>query len=131
MAATKTVRTSIGGVEVNLALGEYLQYRIVAAGAVPSFNLSCSHDRTLWTAESFAGHPKQVYEERWPRQPFDVDASDDEYTVGFGFVAAVKYTLTIEHRRKDDSRIQLLKDVDFESSQADADAFDGLTVEVS
>jgi hypothetical protein len=130
MAATKIVRTSIGGVEVKLGDGEYLQYKIVAAGAVPSFNLSCSH-RTLWKAETFVGHPKQVYDERWPRHPFDVDANEDDYTVGFGFVAAVRYTLTVEHRRKDDSRIRLLKDVDFESNQAEADAFDGLTVEVS
>ena len=114
-AGKRTVRKYTPTVRVAITQGEYLFYRLTVWGAEGQFSFSCSH-RTLRSAADFPGHPKQVYEWTWGQKASDKDDDDDIYGVRMAFITATKYTLLVEHRRKDGSVIQLLTDIDYEST---------------
>jgi hypothetical protein len=132
---TITVRENTPAVEVNVTDGEYIFYQLTASGAVPIFVFACKHKSRL-AASDFDGHPKAVYEWTWSHPGensedvpnVESDKSKDTYAVVMHFAAAIKYTLLVEHRDRDDNLIETLKDMDFES-QAPEDLFsEGLRV---
>jgi len=125
-AGTRTIRQNRLAVIVNIANGEYLFFRLTVQGAQPEFAFACEH-RTLRssTVQDFPGHPQQVYEWTWGKDPLDSDNNDDMYGVRVKFTAAIKYTLLVVHRRKDDSVIKVLKDIDY-ASQDPSDQFQEL-----
>ncbi len=127
-----TIRTNKEA--VTLKAGEYLGYELTVKGAQPIFVFSCSH-RPRLRAEQFAGHPKQVYEWTWNRttpkagMPNELsDDPDDTLEVLMQFAAAIKYTLRVEQRDSNDVVLGTLKDIDFETQQAEADFPEGLDV---
>ena len=123
---TRTARKDMGAVEVKVGgtkpeERQYLFYRVTAQGAEAVFSFSCEH-QTRRSAGQFPGHPKQVYEWTWSKGGSESDAPDDVYGVLMSFVTATGYSLRVEHRRGDDSLIQLLKDIDYKS-QVPQDSF--------
>jgi hypothetical protein len=132
---TIIVRESIPAVQVNVTDGEYLFYQLTVSGAVPIFVFACTHETRL-AAEQFEDHPKATYEWTWSRSTSDpddipnVDSDDGEetYVVVMHFAAAIKYTLVVEHRDRDDNLIATLKDLDFESQTAEDKFSEGLLV---
>jgi hypothetical protein len=94
--------------------GEYLHYKIVAQGANPQFAFGCAH-RHILSAENFSGHPMETYQWVYLKSPADADAVDDVYATSVMFMAATKYSLTIEHRATDDSVVETVCDMTFES----------------
>jgi len=130
-----TVRTNHEATTVKLSAGEYLAYKLKVEGARPIFAFSCSH-RPRLRAEQFAGHPKQVYEWTWSRtkpNPSGIpnelsDDTNDTYVVLMQFAAAIKYTLRVEQRDVNDVALRTLKDIDFETQQAEEDFPEGLDV---
>lgn len=122
IAGKRTVRVYKGAVIVSFSAGDFLSFRLTAKGAEPIFTFACMH-RALLSEHQFEGHPKQVYEWRWGQNPDEeVDADDDMYGVAMSFITAIKYTLLVEHRRKDGGLIKIVKDIDYES-QAPQDNF--------
>jgi len=122
-AGKLTIRTHDVAVVVSLTNREYLNYKLTVQGASPVFTFACVHGPRL-SEHQFAGHPKSLYEWNWSRPnpgPSGVpnetsDASDDLYVVSMSFLAALKYTLVVEHRDQNDGLIRTLKDIDFEST---------------
>jgi hypothetical protein len=133
---TITVRESVPAVLVNVTDGEYLFYQLTVSGALPIFVFACTHNTRL-RADQFAGHPKATYEWTFSRSTpmaddtpnVEADDSEETYSVVMQFAAAIKYTLLVEHRDRDDKLIETLTDIDFES-QAPEDRFpEGLRVQ--
>jgi hypothetical protein len=132
-----TVRESIPGVEVNVTDGEYLFYQLTVSGAIPIFVFACTHETRL-AASQFDDHPKAVYEWTWsrtaqmsadiPNVQSDADDSGETYGVVMHFAAAIKYTLVVEHRDRDDNLIETLKDMDFETQAPEEFFSEGLLV---
>lgn len=133
---TITVRVSVPAVQVNISNGEYLFYQLTVSGAFPIFAFACTHETRL-AADDFEGHPKATYEWTWSKPAPNADDipnveaddnSDETYVVVMHFAAAIKYTLLVDHRDRNDNLIETLKDIDFES-QAPEDNFpEGLHV---
>jgi hypothetical protein len=122
VAGKRTVRVYKGAVIVRFSQGEFLSFRLTAQGAEPIFTFACMH-HALRSEHQFEGHPKQVYEWNWGRNPGqEIDADDDMYGVAMSFITAIKYTLLVEHRQQNGGLIKVLKDIDYES-QAPQDNF--------
>ena len=120
-AGKLTIRTHDVAVIINLTNKEYIHYKLSVQGADPIFTFACMHGARL-SEHQFSGHPKQTYEWTWarsaalPNVPNESnDASDDMYGVAMSFLAAIKYTLVVEHRDQSDKKIRTLKDIDYES----------------
>jgi hypothetical protein len=114
MAVKVTVRSRKGAVNLRNSAGEFLAYAVKAAGAIPTFTLACQ-DRVIKQSDQFLGHPKQDY--LWTVTQFDsAPNTPDTHTMSFMFVAATKYTLQIEQRDSTNTLIDILQDLDFESS---------------
>lgn len=122
-AGTRTVRNNAdaGAVVVHIGNGEYLSFKLSVQGAEPIFTFACKH-RALLSAHQVQGHPKQVYEWTWSRNGDESDDSDDTYVLSMLFIRAVKYTLTVEHRRQNNDLISTLKDIEY-ASQEPSDHF--------
>ncbi len=114
MAVKVTPRVRKGAVNLHNSSGEFLAYTVKAQGANPSFAQACQH-REIQRSDQFPGHPKQDYS--WTVKQFDAAPNTpDTYTVSFLFVAAIKYTLKIEQLDSRNTVIDVLQDIDFESS---------------
>ena len=119
-AGTRTKRVFKTLVKVNQSANEHLHYKITVQGATPLFSLSCEH-KTLWSAQSL-GPPAQQYERIWPFTATEVDANDDEYVFIVSFFAALKYTLRLERHDANHNVLEVVEDIDYESS-SHADKF--------
>lgn len=119
IAGTRTVRMHVGAVTVNVDDGEFLHYKLTVQGAIPVFDFACK-DRTLFDAKDFPGHPKQIYEWDLGKSPNKLDSNDDVYVVGMFFVGnALKYTLLVEHRLKDNTVKEVAIDADYTSQNSE------------
>ena len=116
IAGKLTIREYDSGIKVRVSSGEYLYFRLTAQGAEPIFTFACKHKARL-SEHQFDGHPKKVYEWTWSKGADESDNPKDMYAVGMSFIAALRYTLLVEHRAQDDSLIDLVKDIDYESNQ--------------
>lgn len=114
VAGKRTKRTFNTLVEVDLSSNEHLHYFITVKGAAPSFSLSCEH-KTLWSEKSF-GPPAMNYERVWPKAAFELDSADDEYVFKVSFFAAVKYTLRLERHNATHQLLEMVDDIDYEST---------------
>ncbi len=114
--SVRTSGTCKQGVVVRQKQGEYLHYKIVVEGASPQFAFGCAH-RHILSAENFVGHPMQTYEWVYLKAAVDSDATDDVYAISMLFIAARKYSLTLEHRASDRSVIETVCDMSFESDE--------------
>ncbi|HZI85250.1 MAG TPA: hypothetical protein VFD48_00340 [Pyrinomonadaceae bacterium] len=121
VAGKLTIREFDAVVKVRVSNGEYLHFNLTVKGAEPIFSFVCKH-RVRLSERDFDSHPKQVYAWTWSKGQNEADAADDTYGVIMSFIAAVRYTLRVEHRDRDDNLINLLKDIDYESQHA-ADSF--------
>lgn len=113
-----TIRKDENAVMVDITNGEYLFYKLTAEGAVPIFAFACQHTDRLSSDKDFPGHPKSEYEWSWSKRSDESDAAIDVYVVGMAFATAIKYTLLVEHRDKNNNKIKTLKDLDLESQVA-------------
>lgn len=104
----------INSVILNVKKDEYLFFRVTVDGAEPIFTFGCSH-RDKVSAIDFDDHPQQVYEWTFGKNGNDIDTNNDLHTVMMIFTAALKYTLFVQHRDKNNKLIEQLKDIDFES----------------
>lgn len=115
MAVKITARKRKVAVDVKFSQGEYLHFKVTVGGPVASFAFACKHHPILEsTPADFPGHPQKVYE--WDIKASDVHDDDDTYVLLVNFITNEKYTYVVEHRKADDSVIEVLKDLDFESS---------------
>jgi hypothetical protein len=121
-AGKLTIRKHDVAALVSLSNQEYLFYKLTVKGADPIFTFACIH-RARLSEHQFPGHPKQVYEWTWsrptslPNVPNETtDAPDDMYGVAMSFIAAIKYTLLVEQRDRNDQVVRVLKDIDYESN---------------
>jgi len=113
---------------VDSTAGEYLFYRLTVSGANPRFTFTC--DSNKFSHGDFPGDPKSVYEWSWnraaplaPGAPNAVTgAPNDTHVTFLDFITATKYSLFIEQRRADDTRVKVLRDVDY-ASQDSNDTF--------
>jgi hypothetical protein len=121
VAGKRTVREFNGAVKVRVSEGEYLSFRLTVQGASPIFTFACQ-DKPRLSEHEFPGHPKKVYEWTWSKNADESDRTSDVYGVTMSFFTAIRYTLVVEHRNSDDSLIDLLKDIDYESNHG-ADNF--------
>jgi len=134
-AGKLTIRTDDVAAVVSLSGGEYLSYKLTVEGANPIFTFACKHNPRL-SEHEFAGHPKQVYEWTWSRPTPGAtgvpneksDAVDDLYVVAMAFIAAVKYTLVIEHRDRNNKVIRKLQDIDYESQDPEDNFTESLRI---
>jgi hypothetical protein len=113
-AGTRTKRVFKTFVPVNLSSGEHLHYFITAKGATPIFSLACQH-KTLWSEQTF-GPPAMNYERVWPLIPAEADAKRDEYVFIVSFAAATKYTLRVELHNSSHQNLDVMEDIDYEST---------------
>jgi hypothetical protein len=113
-AGKRTKRVFKTFVPVNLSANEHLHYFIIAKGASPSFSLSCQH-KTLWSEQTF-GPPAMNYERVWPANPGEADAVRDEYVFLLSFTAATNYTLRIERHDAVHRTLEVMEDIDYEST---------------
>ena len=121
VAGKLTIREFDAAVKVRVSQGEYLFFRLTVKGAEPIFTFACKHKARL-SEHQFAGHPKKVYEWTWSKGQNESDLPMDMYAVGMSFITAIRYTLLVEHRDQNDGLIDLLKDIDYESTHS-ADNF--------
>ncbi len=117
VAGKLTIREYNGAVKVKVSQGEYLYFKLTVKGAEPIFTFACKHKARL-SEHEIPGHPKKVYEWNWSKGQDDSDQPMDMYALGMSFITAVRYTLLVEHRDKNDVLIDLLKDIDYESSHS-------------
>lgn len=116
---------------VALGKGEHLHYRVEVQGATPQFDFGCAHRESIRKPEDFPGHPMNLYEWDYLRNPGDADAPTDEgdvYGLSMLFLAASRYHVTIEHRKSDGSVIAVLSDLVCESGDATGIARRGLEI---
>ncbi len=117
-----------GAVLLHPEMQQYLYFSLTVNGGTPIFNFGRDGSKLI-RAESFGGHPKQVYQWTLGRKITPTDPSeellmidphldDHMYGIGMEFFHALKYTLRVEHRDRDDNVIELLKDVEFESNDS-------------
>jgi hypothetical protein len=121
---------SKNAVVVNHTIGEHLHYRLEVEGATPQFAFGCAH-RSIKSAADFPGHPKAIYEWDYLGNPGECDSPKDVgdvYGLSMLFVAARKYQIKIEHRKKDGSVIEVLSDLVCESDDPQDIARRGLEV---
>jgi hypothetical protein len=138
MAVKRTKRTSRGSARVKTSdRSEHLHYFITVSGSRGIFTLSCEHRDFVWRSSDF-GPPKKNYDIVWPRTAADEDGSDDGYTFSMAFAAALKYTLRIEHHDSSHNLVKsslvptgVMKDIDYESEEAEEDFFEGYTVKTT
>lgn len=121
VAGKLTIREYTSSVKVRISQGQYLAFRLTVQGAEPIFTFACKHKARL-SEHQFPGHPKQVYEWTWSKGVDESDAQNDMYAIGMAFITAIRYTLVVEHREADDTLVELLKDIDYESTNP-ADSF--------
>jgi hypothetical protein len=113
-AGIRTKRVFKTLVNVNLSANEHLHYKITVRGATPLFSLSCEHKR-LWSEQNF-GPPAQTYDRVWPLNPTEVDSHDDENVFLLSFFAAIKYTLLLERHDANHNVLEVVEDIDYEST---------------
>jgi hypothetical protein len=115
VAGKRTVREFDGAVKVHVSKGQYLFFRLTSQGAEPIFSFVCQ-DKARMSEHQFPGHPKKVYEWTWSKGVNESDRVNDVYGVTMSFFTAIRYTLVVEHREADDTVIDVLKDIDYESN---------------
>jgi hypothetical protein len=115
VAGKLTIREFDGAVKVRVSQGEYLFFRLTTQGAEPIFTFACQHKARV-SEHQFPGHPKKVYEWTWSKSGDESDLKNDVYAITMSFIAAIRYTLLVEHRDSSDALIDLLKDIDYEST---------------
>lgn len=115
VAGKLTIREFDGAVKVRVSQGEYLFFRLTVQGTMPIFTFACQHKARI-SEHEFPDHPKKVYEWVWSKNGDESDLKNDVYAITMSFIAATKYTLLVEHRNADDTLIDLLKDIDYEST---------------
>lgn len=115
VAGKLTIREFDGAVKVRVSQGEYLFFRLTVKGAEPIFTFACQHKARV-SEHEFPGHPKKVYEWTWSKNGDESDLKNDVYAITMSFITAIRYTLVVEHRNADDTLIDLLKDIDYEST---------------
>lgn len=113
-AGTRTKRVFKTLVPVNLSANEHLHYFITAKGANPIFSLACEH-KTLWSEQSF-GPSTMNYDRVWPFKTTEADAKLDEYAFIISFAAATKYTFRVERHNVGHQTLDVMEDIDYESS---------------
>lgn len=108
----RTARKSFFNVTVDQSKGEFLQFRIDAKGATPTFTFLSRHG-TFFAASTFPGHPQSTYRRRFPLAADVVGAATAIYSLTFGFLGATAYTLLVERRDATGAVLKTIKDIDY------------------
>lgn len=115
MAVTrKATVPNPGVVRINPKKGEYLHFRLDAAGPVPIFAFSSSVTGTLRKATDFPGHPKKLYEWEHLKNP-SVIQRRELLDLLMAFTTSAVYNYFVEIRKSDDTSLKTVLDVKFTS----------------
>ena len=127
-AGTLTTRVDKSAVLLNFKDGERLRYRLKAEGAAPIFTLANTH-RILW--RSGDPSPASGYERVWPKDESEIDANVEMLSFSVSFVAATKFTLTVERIDKSGNVIEVVKNKDYQSTDASDNYSDALRININ
>jgi hypothetical protein len=120
----RTARKSFFNVTVDQSKGEFLQFRIDASGATPTFTFLSRHG-TFFAASTFPGHPQSIYRRKFPLDKDTIGAATAIYSLTFGFLGATAYTLGVELRDASNALLKTIKDIDYRRD-AQTDVFSEL-----
>jgi hypothetical protein len=99
-------------VVVDLRVGEFLLYKVIALGSTPVFTLADDRGRTILTSQ---GKPPQMsYQRKWPKSPDDdpLERVNEHAIIGLmGLVT--KYTYKVELHKSDGSIKETVVHSDF------------------
>jgi len=117
-AGTATVRANEEGRIVNTSKGEIIICTVTSLGAgEPTFTFTRDGVEQQ-RASRFGGHPMSQYQ--WVLTKDDGNLPDGQsiFSLNLSFVAT-QYTYVMEHCDEFGARIKVLKDVDYESAEAE------------
>lgn len=117
MSVTKTAKKESAAVFVDVSGGDYLLHRIVVKGVTPIFTLVDSEVNALLLSQkdSPVNTAPPTYERKWPL-PSDSLEAFTNHTMGMQFFAApITYTYLVEHHHADSS-VDVVNDIDFNST---------------
>ena len=115
MAVTRNATVpNPGVVRVNPKKGEYLHFRLEAAGPVPIFAFSSSLTGTLRKASDFPGHPKKSYEWDHFKNPSEIQRRE-LLDLLMAFTTSEAYRYFVEICKSGGSSLKTVLDVKFTS----------------
>jgi hypothetical protein len=115
MAVTrKATVPNPGLVRVNPKKGEYLHFRLEAAGPVPIFAFSSSVTGTLRKAPDFPGYPKKLYEWEHLKNPSEIQRRE-LLDLLMAFTTSADYSYFVEIRKGGGTSLKTVLDVKFTS----------------
>jgi hypothetical protein len=121
MTVARIVRNETKAISLKLSdlnNGEYLLYKLKVWGAQGIFSIVDEKNRVLMKSTDFF-NSQQDYTRKWPQTPADIPIEKDViYTLVVSFSSATKYSYVVEHHKSDSSLPVVLKDIDFESTNA-------------
>jgi hypothetical protein len=109
---------------VDLRVGEYLLYKMMALGSTPMFTLADDRGRTIMSSEGVP--PQMNYQRKWPISPDDDPIPRNSEHAMIGLMSLVtKYRYTVELHARDDSLKETIIDSDYDRVKPfdDADQF--------
>ena len=134
MAAIKIVRKETPSIKLkrtDLRNGEYLLYRLKVWGDRGVFTLADNEKKILMKDTDFPA-PQQEFFCIWPKKKNEIEGEKDLlHTLSLSFVTANKYNFSVQHHKTDGSQIELLEDIDFESTDAKDEGWTALRVLVA
>lgn len=127
-AGVRTVRVFTPSVIVRFVVGQFLRFRLTVAGAEALFSFDCE-DKNRLVQSDFEDHPTDVYQ--WDLgvgKDQEPDSGKDEYAVGILFTTALKYTLEVDRFDADETHLEQVIDIDYESEAPEDTFSEALTV---
>jgi hypothetical protein len=134
---TRTVGIFHGDVTAVGSSGDYLEYLVDAQGGNPLFVYSCQHRDIIVASHQFPGHPMAHYAWRLVGSPaaatsntdFTPDSlPTDAYVVGFSFLGAINYKLTVNLRNAAGAIKQTVQQIQYASQFPEDSCMEGLMV---
>jgi hypothetical protein len=126
-AGSMTVRANEAGAVVRAAAGEHVICTVTVTGGRPTFTFA---REGVVLQDSATLQPAIKYQ--WILSAADGTLSPGEatYTFAVGFIGAFKYVYMMEHCDEFGARIQMLKDIDYESADAEDRRFEPILIEL-
>ncbi|HLF20700.1 MAG TPA: hypothetical protein VI704_07905 [Bacteroidota bacterium] len=131
MAVVKTSRKDQAAIQLkrgDLLAGQYLEYKLVVSGSQAVFALVDDKKRVIMTNNDFPP-AQQEYKRKWPLNSAEIPAEADvTHTLTLSFISATKYVYVVRHYDKGDNEVALVKDIDYESDDANDKTFNTLRI---
>ena len=111
---TRTAEVDLVAVQMNSATGQHLAYKLEAEGARPVFTFA-DENRVLLSVGQGGDAPQPEYNWKLGAQGFPTDSADEVYGVAMLFTAVIRYHLFVALHDNAGQRLQVLKDIRYES----------------